>query len=449
MPARLSKPAPPAAVGPLAAQLFLSCLSIALLLQARPRLVLRLAGGDTARAATLLAKWTSLAALGEFCLGPTFGGLADAWGRRPMMLLSPAVNLVLRTLLVARPSLALARLENVVTSALLGAASISVSASVADLARSGKALAIANAKIGACAGLAFVVGPISAGLLIKRGGPTLAYRASAAVAALQLGLVAVHGRETLPKEDRIPFSLAAASPLSFVRLLAGCGRLRMLTLVGVLQVFCEPKAWSAMTNLYMSHNVGLGPEQVGRFFALLGVGAIGAKVLTRTTIRRAGAAVHTSLSNLATAAAFFSWGANPSSTLLSVVLPLLLAPFSLDRRAGVNARATGAAVAQGLGKGEHAAMFGNLRALAVSAAPLIFGRLYAFASATGRRPGLGFWAAGMFALAAEAVHRNVPRSDADEMDKGDSEDQRGVAGAPVRPAASSGRLTRGGLLTLR
>ena len=24
----------------------------------------------------------SLAALGEFCLGPSFGGLADAWGRR-------------------------------------------------------------------------------------------------------------------------------------------------------------------------------------------------------------------------------------------------------------------------------------------------------------------------------------------------------------------------------
>ena len=51
-------------------------------------------------------------------------------------------------------------------------------------------------------------------------------------------------------------------------------------------------------------------------------------------------------------------------------------------------------------------MFANLRALAVSVAPLLFGRIYAWGNAApGRRPGLGFWCAALFALGAEGVHQ--------------------------------------------
>ena len=71
-------------------------------------------------------------------------------------------------------------------------------------------------------------------------------------------------------------------------------------------------------------------------------------------------------------------------------------------------RANAAATAAGFGKAEHAALFGNLRALAVSFAPLLFGRIYAWANAKpGRRTGLGFWAAALFAVGAEVVHRSV------------------------------------------
>ena len=41
-------------------------------------------------------------------------------------------------------------------------------------------------------------------------------------------------------------------------------------------------------------------------------------------------------------------------------------------------------------------------------APLLFGRIYAWANAKpNRRTGLGFWVAALFALGAEAVHRRV------------------------------------------
>ena len=161
----------------IAGQLFLSCLSIALLLQARPQLALRLCRQNAAAASRRLSAWTALAAGGEFLLGPTFGALSDAYGRKWLMLLSPLTNVLLRSLLVARPSTRVLRVEAIVTSACLCAGTISTSASIADLAR-GRAQAMASAKIGICAGLAFILGPIGAGILIRKGGPMLAYKAS-------------------------------------------------------------------------------------------------------------------------------------------------------------------------------------------------------------------------------------------------------------------------------
>ena len=52
-------------VAVLAGHLFLSCLGISLLLQARPQLVLNLAGGDASKAGARLSRWTALASAFE------------------------------------------------------------------------------------------------------------------------------------------------------------------------------------------------------------------------------------------------------------------------------------------------------------------------------------------------------------------------------------------------
>ena len=299
------------------------------------------------------------------------------------------------------------------------------SASIADLAR-GRAQAMASAKIGICAGLAFIVGPIGAGILIRKGGPGLACKASALASVAQLLVIATQYRDTLHLAERRPGTVCTnsdadgagntkknfqgyVSPFSFTRLLTSTNRsLRLLTVVGFLQTFCEPKTWNSMTQLYMRVNVGVAPENIGRFFAAFGTAAILSKGLTRSILLRRGPAFHTTLSNVTTALAFFCWGADASSTALSVAAPLLMAPLNMDRRAGVNVRASDAATASGFGKAEHAALFGNLRSLAVTFAPLLFGRIYAWANAKpNRRTGLGFWVAALFALGAEAVHRRV------------------------------------------
>ena len=68
---------------------------------------------------------------------------------------------------------------------------------------------------------------------------------------------------------------------------------------------------------------------------------------------------------------------------------------------------------ENFGRGEFVAMIANLRAVAVTVAPTLLGVAYAWGSNEAgskgflRRPGLGFWAAGLFALASEAVHQSI------------------------------------------
>eukprot|EP00940_MAST-03C_sp_MAST-3C-sp2_P001421 g1421.t1 len=319
-------------------------------------------------------------------------------------------NAILRLAVSMSPSHFLISVEKVVTSVLLAVASITTQATLADVSN-GADLAMNSAKVGICAGLSFVVGPILGGVCMKKFGPRASYFVASMIAAVHIAFAHFTFRETLMCEDRRPMRQTFVSPFSFTRLLTTKSRpLRMLTIIGLLQTFCEPKTWNDMVQLYMRVNVRLGASSIGRFFATFGMSAILAKLVTRRVIKRYGFAFHTKMANVATALAFSLWGCNASSRLTSVAAPLLLAPLFMDRRAGVTVRANDAAVAVGLGKGEHAGLFGNLRALAVVFAPLIFGNIYSWSSATTRRPtGLPFIVAAMFAVAAEATHTSLLR----------------------------------------
>lgn len=342
-------------------------------------------------------------------MNPNFGALSDAHGRSTFLLLSPVANLVLRLFVSLRPSKTIVSLEKIVTSVLLAVASITTQATLADIS-SGKDLALNSAKVGICAGLAFVVGPMTGGIIMKRFGPRAAYFAASVIAAVHILYNRWTFRETLAPKDRREMSKSFVSPFSFTRLLTTSNRsLKLLTVIGLLQTFCEPKTWYDMVQLYMRANVGLSASSLGRFFAAFGAMAIAAKAITRVVIKRKGFAFHTRMANIATAAAFVLWGSRASSKLTSVAAPLLLAPLFMDRRAGVTARANDAAVEAGFGKGEHAGLFGNLRALAVVFAPLLFGNLYSWSAARPGRPsGLPFVAAAAFAIAAEGVHAGLP-----------------------------------------
>jgi MFS family permease len=424
----------------LSAQMFMSCLGISMMLQARPQMMLRILKGITSQTSKRLATLTAIAAAGkvfffthpnlflfysqsththtaEFTFNPTFGAASDRKGRKICLAISPILNCILRFAVALSPSEIIVSMEKVITSTALSFASVTTSATIADIAAEDpKAYAMAAAKVGICAGLSFVVGPIVSGILIRRKGPRAVYLLTGLIALAQT--IHLHNCffETLKREDRHKGPVKYVSPFSFTRLLRTTSRpLRLLTTVGLLQTFCEPKTWNDMVQLYMSVDIGLNASSIGRFFALFGMGAILSKGLTRVIVKKQGFNFHTRMANLSTVLAFIAWGINPKSILTSVCIPLGLSPLYMDRRAGVSARANLHALKAGFGKGEHAALFGNLRALAVVFAPLMFGRLYAWGSRKKSRPsGLPFLVAAVFAFLAEIVHRRLVILDRDD-----------------------------------
>ena len=60
-----------------------------------------------------LAGWTLAIGAGEFLLNPTVGKLSDAIGRKPFMLLSPIMNIVMKTMVALNPSIWTLSLEKV------------------------------------------------------------------------------------------------------------------------------------------------------------------------------------------------------------------------------------------------------------------------------------------------------------------------------------------------
>jgi len=69
------------------------------------------------------------------------------------------------------------------------------------------------------------------------------------------------------------------------------------------------------------------------------------------------------------------------------------------------------ATSQGFGKGEFSAWVNNLRALAGSAAPVLYGQFYAAAEKYGRNPGHVFALAGVLgALIPQLILQGMPDS---------------------------------------
>ena len=66
----------------------LDVLALGIMLPILPKLVERMAGGDTARAAVIFGVFGTAFALMQFLFQPLLGALSDAYGRRPVILVS-------------------------------------------------------------------------------------------------------------------------------------------------------------------------------------------------------------------------------------------------------------------------------------------------------------------------------------------------------------------------
>ena len=172
-------------------------------------------GADLADA-SLLAGWLFFAYGGmQFLCGPLLGNLSDAYGRRPILLLS-VFGLGLDYLLTAFAPNMLWLLLGRTFAGLCGASYTTANAYLADITKPEERAKVFG-YMGAAFGLGFIIGPAIGGILGEYG-PRVPFFAAAGVSILNF----VYGffvlPETLPREMRRPFQF---DPLQSCRRIQG------------------------------------------------------------------------------------------------------------------------------------------------------------------------------------------------------------------------------------
>jgi MFS family permease len=183
-------------------------------LAAEPLFVRNLCGGDASRAMRLLAQTSGASGLVQFVFNPTFGTLSDTFGRRVFFMVGPLTNAIGNLLASLFPSnLPLFACTRVICKAMATLSGSTVCAAALSDCASGDALSVAHARLGSCASLGVVLGPLMGTAMLGRGmAVTSVYLVQSLAGFLHAAIVAFLIRETLPRSDRRPF--LGALPLS-------------------------------------------------------------------------------------------------------------------------------------------------------------------------------------------------------------------------------------------
>ncbi len=194
----------------------LDTLGLGLIIPVAPRLVASFLHDDLSAASHYFGVLVSLYAAMQFLFAPVVGGISDRFGRRPVIFLSllgAAASYLLSGFAPALWWLFLGRFITGITAASFSAAN----AYIADVTPPQKR-ASNFGMVGAVFGLGFILGPALGGALGDVG-LRLPYFVGAGLNFVNLlyGLFVLP--ESLPRENRRPFSLARANPLGSLRAL--------------------------------------------------------------------------------------------------------------------------------------------------------------------------------------------------------------------------------------
>ena len=183
-----------------------------------------------------MSTWTGVTAALEFIVNPTIGQLSDAYGRKAFLLLAPYANIVLKTLVIARPRIWTLTLERLICDGLrtlcgstMGKAMMTDIVPRDELAQSSAALAV-------CMGIGLIGAPALSSAL----SPIQTFYGAIVFSVAQLVIDTVYLKESLPAEQR-KSSWAFTNPFAFTRLFTQGAQLRKLSTVTLLHNMIDIK----------------------------------------------------------------------------------------------------------------------------------------------------------------------------------------------------------------
>jgi len=293
-------------------------------------------------------------------------------------------------------------------------------AALADICK-GSEFALAQSRIQVATGIAMLLTPFIEGRILDLSpwspdGIRYVYGAMAAIAATHAGFVATQLEETLDAAKRVAskFDLSTINPLGFMRIYSeGSLPLKKLISITTLQMFLEGKNMSDVIQAWIRDKLQWSVTDIRNFIFSYGLLCLltGATA-TPWMLKNLSARSFTTATNLLNFFAFSVRGMVASTPLFLVAMLPMLPGVNGASATALKAVAQDLATAQGFGKGEFSAWVNNLRALAGSAAPVLYGQVYAAASKHGRNPGHVFALAGLIgALLPQLLLVQMPDSE--------------------------------------
>lgn len=265
----------------------IDAIGIGLILPVMPDLIREVHGGDLGNAAVWGGILATAFAIMQFLFGPTLGNLSDAFGRRPVLLISLAVMAVDYLIMAVAPTIWLLLVGRII-GGITSATQPTASAYMADISEP-QDKAANFGLIGAAFGVGFVVGPLLGGVLAIWGTRAPFYAAMAmALANVTFGWFVMP--ETVTDRIRRPFSWRRANPLGAFRAIGALpGQRPLLAMIFVygLAIFVYPAVWA----YFGEERFGWGPGMVGLSLGLYGISiAVVQGVLMRPILRWLGEA---------------------------------------------------------------------------------------------------------------------------------------------------------------
>jgi DHA1 family tetracycline resistance protein-like MFS transporter len=383
----------------------LDMLALGIIIPVLPKLVIDFLAGDAAQAADYLGLFGTAWALMQFVFSPVHGGLADRFGRRPVIVVSNFGLGFDYILMALAPNLWWLFVGRVISG--ISAASISTAyAYIADVTPPAERAARFG-MLGVAFGAGFVFGPALGGLA-GTVDPRLPFWIAAGLSLLNgvYGLLVLP--ESLPREKRAAFSWRKANPLGSLKLLRAQPRLMGLAIMSFLGSLAHASLPSIGV-LYMMYRYGWDERIVGFTMAAVGLCAMIVQGgLIGPAVRSFGERNTLLLGLLFGVAGFTVWALAPTGLIFWLGIPLLaLWGFANAASLGLMSRLVGPSE-QGQLQGANSSLMG----IANLIGPGIFTQAFALFLAPGtpwHQPGAPFLLAALLLLVAAAMAWSATR----------------------------------------
>lgn len=297
----------------------LDAMGIGLILPVMPDLIGLVRGITLSDAAVWGGILSASYAIMQFLCAPALGRLSDAYGRRPILLVSLAVMAVDYAVMSQANSIWILLVGRIIAG-MAAATHATALAYMADLSPPEKRAANFGL-ISAGFGLGFILGPILGGLL---GGldPRAPFYAAALLAAANFAFGFFAAPETLTRDNRRAFTLPDINPLAAFRDMArlqGIAPLLAVMLAYQVSNFVYPAIWAYYTQAAFGWSTGM----VGLSLATYGVAiAITQGALIRPILRALGEARAVIFGLGLNILALWAYAAAPQGWVIWALIPI-------------------------------------------------------------------------------------------------------------------------------